>query len=174
MAQRHTFTQNATHRPLTTAHLAQTMSLLEMNNNELAEKIQKELANNPALELKEDYRCPVCGKKLVNQVCSVCSRPASLDPSDPIVFVSSRNNYSSSYSSRSSNDYDSFEDFSVDTEDLPFYVLNQIRTELKPDERVIAAALLHGLDDNGFYPSPWLSWQFITMFRFQKSNMFAL
>ena len=154
MAQRHTFTQNATHRPMTTAHLAQTMSLLEMNNNELAEKIQNELANNPALELKDDYRCPVCGKKLVNQVCSVCSRPPSLDPSDPIVFVSSRNTYSSSYSSRRSEDYDSFEDFSVDTEDLPFYVLNQIRTELKPDERAIAAAILHGLDDNGFYPQP--------------------
>ena len=75
MAQRHIYTQKAQHRPLTTAHLAQTMSLLEMNNNELAEKIQNELANNPALELKEDHRCPVCGKRLVNQFCSVCSKP---------------------------------------------------------------------------------------------------
>jgi RNA polymerase sigma-54 factor len=154
MAQRHVYSQKATHRPLTTAHLAQTMSLLEMNNNELAEKIQQELSNNPALELKEDYRCPVCGKKLVNQFCSVCSSPPTLDLTDPIVFVSSRNSYSGSTNYNRGDEIDRFEDFSVDTEDLPFFVLNQIRTDLKPDERAIAAAILHGLDDNGLFPTP--------------------
>ena len=68
--------------------------------------------------------------------------------------VSSRSSYSSSYASSRGDDYDRFEDFSVDTEDLPYFVLNQIRTELKPDERSIAAAILHGLDDNGLFTTP--------------------
>jgi len=38
-------------RPLTTAHLAQTMSLLELTAEELRQKIEGELAENPALEL---------------------------------------------------------------------------------------------------------------------------
>ncbi len=154
MAQRHIYTQKAQHRPLTTAHLAQTMSLLEMNNNELAEKIQNELANNPALEVIEDRRCPVCGKRLIGQFCSVCSSPRSLSGNDPIVFVSSRYSNGSGRSSRRQDEYEHFEDFSVDTEDLPFYVLNQIRTDLEPDERPIAAAILHGLDENGLYQNP--------------------
>jgi len=154
MAQRHIYTQKAQHRPLTTAHLAQTMSLLEMNNNELAEKIQKELANNPALDVVEDRRCPVCGKRMVNQFCSVCSSPRTLDTNDPIVFVSSRYGSGNGRSRRRQEEYERFEDFSVDTEDLPFFVLNQIRIELEPDERPIAAAILHGLDENGLYPSP--------------------
>lgn len=154
MPQRHIYTQKVLHRPQTTAHLAQTMSLLEMNNDELAEKIQNELANNPALEVKEDRRCPVCGKRLVTQFCSVCSSPKSLNPDDPIVFVSPRYRTGTGGGSSYQDEIDRFEDFSVDTEDLPFYVLNQIRTELEPEDRGIAAALLHGLDENGLYQSP--------------------
>jgi RNA polymerase sigma-54 factor len=154
MAQRHIPYQGPGHRPMTTAHLAQTMTLLEMNNHELAEKIHSELANNPALEVKEDYRCPTCGKRLINQVCPSCSIPPSMDEYSPIVFVSTRRTNTYSGSTSYSEDRDSFEDFSAESEDLPLFVLNQIRTELEPDERLIAATILTSLDDSGLCPTP--------------------
>jgi len=153
--QKHILRPNTSHRPMTTAHLAQTMSLLSMNNSELAEKIQSELSANPALEIKEDHRCPSCGRKLVNQDCPSCSRPESISNYEPVVFVSTRQ--SNSYSSSSGGydmDQDSFEDFSAEVEELPIFVLNQIRTELEADERLIAAHILTSLDDNGLLPTP--------------------
>ena len=154
MAQRHIPYHGPGHRPMTTAHLAQTMTLLEMNNNELAEKIQSELANNPALEVKEDFRCPTCNKRLINQVCPSCSIPPSIDQNSPIVFVSTRRTSTYSGSQKYSDDTESFENFSAETEDLPLFVLNQIRTELEPNERLIAASILTSLDDNGLCPTP--------------------
>jgi RNA polymerase sigma-54 factor len=143
----------STHKPMTTAHLAQTMSLLEMNNHELAEKIQGELANNPALELGSDKRCPACGRKLVNGMCSTCSRPDSFDPHAPVVFVSPQRQFSSSrrYSSNG-EEIASFEEFSPQEEDLAMFVLNQIRTELAPKDRPIAAHILTSLDEDGLLP----------------------
>ena len=43
-------------RPQTTAHLAQTMALLELTTAELHQKVEAELARNPALELIEEIR----------------------------------------------------------------------------------------------------------------------
>jgi len=40
-------------RPLTTAHLAQTMALLSLTNVELRQQIESEIASNPALEIKD-------------------------------------------------------------------------------------------------------------------------
>ena len=51
-------------RPTTTAHLAQTMSLLELTSAELRQRVESELANNPALELVEENHCPTCNRKL--------------------------------------------------------------------------------------------------------------
>jgi RNA polymerase sigma-54 factor len=45
-------------KPQVTAHLAQTMSLLEMTVEEIQQKIRTELSNNPALEISEERRCP--------------------------------------------------------------------------------------------------------------------
>jgi RNA polymerase sigma-54 factor len=140
---------------MTTAHLAQTMSLLEMNNHELAEKIQGELANNPALEMGSDRRCPACGRKLVNQMCSTCSRPESLDPLSPVVFVSPQRHYSSGRRrTADGEEIASFEELSAQEEDLAMFVLNQMRTDLEPKERPIAAHILTSLDADGLLPIP--------------------
>lgn len=155
MAQAHLTYHKASHRPMTTAHLAQTMSLLEMNNYELLEKIQGELSNNPALELNEDPKCPACGKRLINRLCPSCSKPTSSDVFEPLVFVSARNDSASStYYQKSGEDIDSFVDISPQTEDLASYVLAQIRTELKFEERIIAAHILTSLDDDGLLSIP--------------------
>ncbi|MGD0708859.1 MAG: hypothetical protein ABSA51_10445, partial [Anaerolineaceae bacterium] len=76
-------------RPATTAHLAQTMTLLALPVDELEEQIESELASNPALELSEERRCPQCKRLLPEHgPCSVCSRSASPDRDEPVVFVS--------------------------------------------------------------------------------------
>jgi RNA polymerase sigma-54 factor len=58
--------QSTEYRHLTTAHLAQTMSLLGLTVTELRQKIETELAKNPALELVDERRCPDCKRKLVS------------------------------------------------------------------------------------------------------------
>ena len=60
-------------QPQTTAHLAQTMTLLSMNVDELMQEINKAMGENPALVMKEDRRCPGCGHPLKdNQPCPIC------------------------------------------------------------------------------------------------------
>jgi RNA polymerase sigma-54 factor len=54
-------------RPLTTAHLAQTMTLLSLTVGELRQQIDSELASNPALELIEERRCPSCHRSAASQ-----------------------------------------------------------------------------------------------------------
>src|SRR4030042_1552800 len=81
--------QDQSIRPLTTAHLAQTMTLLALSNLELRDKVLGELANNPALELLEDRVCPACHRHLPQPgPCPACSRPQAED--GPIVFLSPR------------------------------------------------------------------------------------
>ncbi len=82
-------TQHLSIRPLTTAHLAQTMTLLELTAEELRQKIEAELASNPALELMEEPRCPNCHRPLPGSgPCPVCSSPQrQLSPEEPIIFI---------------------------------------------------------------------------------------
>jgi RNA polymerase sigma-54 factor len=136
-------------RPLTTAHLAQTMTLLSLTAAELREQIESELAANPALELVEERRCPTCSRLLPpHGPCPACSRPLGPSPDEPIVFISPREDF---YTGSGLSAEDLPEDnFSTATEDLPTYVLRQIATELDKDDRGLAAYLLTHLDEDGF------------------------
>src|SRR5512137_415286 len=81
--------QDQSIRPLTTAHLAQTMTLLALSNLELRDKVMGELAANPALELLEDRVCPACHRHLHQPgPCPACSQPS--EDGGPIVFLSPR------------------------------------------------------------------------------------
>ena len=153
MAQRHVPYQGPSHRPMTTAHLAQTMTLLEMNNHgqhirSLHHSDYITRSNSDKVIDENDI------ERLINQVCPSCSIPPSMDQHSPIVFVSTRRTNSYSGSRSYTDDKDSFEDFSAEVEDLPFFVLNQIRTELEPNEQLIAASILTSLDDYGLCPTP--------------------
>ncbi len=141
-------------RPTTTAHLAQTMSLLELSALELQEKIEAELSSNPALELIEGRFCPTCQKPLIDTLhCPVCSRPKNLSNEDPIVFISPREEFNR-YSAIDDEQEISFEDTTVECEDLPIYVLRQIASELAEADRPIAAHLLTSLDKDGLLRTP--------------------
>lgn len=135
-------------RPLTTAHLAQTMTLLSLTSEELRQEIDAELSKNPALELVEERRCPTCHRMIPEGgVCPVCSQPSIMNPDEPIVFLSPRDDFipKSDYAEDSNLD----EPYSASQDELPTYVLKQIAPDLEEEERPIAAFLLTHLNEDG-------------------------
>lgn len=138
-------------RPLTTAHLAQTMHLLELSTSELAEKISSELASNPALEIVQDRRCPNCRRPLRTPgKCPVCAAHDGTE--GPIVYLTPR-------------EYGGFGGYGAGDEDGEFrelqaqeklgeHLLRQIGPELAVEERGVAAYLIASLDENGFLSEP--------------------
>jgi RNA polymerase sigma-54 factor len=147
-------TQTHSLRPLTTAHLAQTMTLLSLTAVELRQKIESEVASNPALELVEERRCPSCRRPLSGPgPCPVCSHPQGLSADQPIVFVSPREDF---YNPRGSGSLASGEmpddDLAAEAQDLPTYVMRQIAPDLRPEDRLLAAHILTSLDDDGLLP----------------------
>jgi len=142
-------TQRLALRPQTTAHLAQTMTLLELPNTELKERIDEELAHNPALELLEEVRCPQCHKPLPRTgPCPVCMLPQAGSGDQPIVFVSPRSDFTNPRRNLSSDELPA-EELAAASEDLPTYVMRQIAAELAVEDRPIAAHLLTCLDEDG-------------------------
>ncbi|MEA4811952.1 MAG: hypothetical protein VB108_05215 [Anaerolineaceae bacterium] len=133
----------------TSAHLAQTMTLLSMPATELAEKIETELSTNPALELINERRCPKC-KRLLNETgpCPVCSQPSDYSSQEPIVFISPREDFFTRGSGDANDSPD--EPYASEEVDLPTFVLTQIAGDLAVNDRLIAAYILNHLDEDGF------------------------
>lgn len=141
-------------RPQTTAHLAQTMSLLGLNSHELSQKIEAALASNPALELVEGRRCPTCGRQLrAHTFCPVCvGKNASASAEEPVVFIAPPDG---SYGGQRQSGEELPEEFnSAEPETLASYVLSQIAAELESLEQEIAAHILTSLDDDGLLTIP--------------------
>ncbi len=136
-------------RHLTSAHLAQTMTLLSLPNEQLLQQIESELSANPALELVDDRKCPTCHRALGKDgICHLCSQPEHINQEEPIVFVSSRDDLNF-------GDYVSADDIPEDNystveDDLPTFVLRQIAPELNAKDRLLAAFILTHLDEDGF------------------------
>ncbi len=147
-------TQSQSLRPITTAHLAQTMTLMSLTAQELYQKIEVELASNPALELVEDRYCPSCKRSLPTAgPCPVCSHAQKDANNDPIVFVSSRDDFYTPRNRRMEEDLPE-DEIGAQVEELPVYVLRQIATELDPQDRPIAAHILTSLDEDGLLRQP--------------------
>lgn len=137
-------------RPMTTAHLAQTMTLLALTNEELRQQIETELAQNPALEYVEERRCPQCHRLLTGvSACPVCSKPQSDNIDEPVVYISQREDFYQG-SSVGVDDEQKDDQFSSSVEDLPTYVMRQIAPELAQQDRQLAAYLLTHLNEDGF------------------------
>jgi RNA polymerase sigma-54 factor len=138
----------------TTAHLAQTMALLELSWDDLRQKIEKELSSNPALELLDESFCPTCHRKIrENSLCPVCSKPRNEFTDQPIIFLSSRSDFIPGSGLSSLEEHTSEEWLAVD-EDLPTHILHQIADEISPDERPIVVHILTCLNDDGFLDVP--------------------
>ena len=139
-------------RPLTTAHLAQTMALLSLTNAELRQQIESEIAANPALEIKDERRCPTCKRVLPERgSCPICTQSPIGNKDEPVVFISPRDDfYSSSY--REGNDVDSMieDSFTPSKEDLSAYIYRLVAAEISDVDQQILIFLLASLDDDGF------------------------
>jgi RNA polymerase sigma-54 factor len=135
-------------KPLTTAHLAQTMSLLVLSNQELQDRVDAELSTNPALELLDERVCPTCHRTLsAGGICPICSLGDEFS-GEPIVFLSPRE---SAYPSRRSPLEDApYDNELVAPENLALSVLQQLAADLQPEDRPLAAYILSSLDDDGF------------------------
>jgi RNA polymerase sigma-54 factor len=143
-------TQKPLLRPQTTAHLAQTMALLELTTLELHQKVEAELARNPALELIEELRCPTCHKILHNnQPCPTCTNSAQGAPDQPIVYLSSHEDFFTKPRSSAFSDDLPDDNLAPNREALPAYILRQIGPELAVDDRPIAVHILTSLDEDG-------------------------
>lgn len=139
-------------RPLTTAHLAQTMALIELSAVELEQKVQSELAQNPALEVKDTRQCPICKKQYSEKgPCPRCHPAQTPKPDQPIIFVSPRYDFTPR---KSLEDTIQDRDMQLALDDLPTYVLKQIAPELPPEDRKIAAYILSNLDEDGLLEVP--------------------
>ncbi len=137
-------------RPQTTAHLAQTMALLELSAIELRQKIEAELARNPALELIEEFRCPTCHRILHNnKPCPTCTNALNSSADQPIVYLSCHEDFFNRPGTRNSADDLPDDNFVPDREGLPSYILRQIGPELQVEERQIAVHVLTSLDEDG-------------------------
>jgi RNA polymerase sigma-54 factor len=137
-------------RPMTTAHLAQTMSLLALNTLALRQKVESELARNPALELIDEHRCPTCQRILrASSPCPTCSRPQSSSPEQPIVFLSARQDFYLSPGSSTTQGDQSSDDYPPQKVDLVEHILRQIGPELPAEDRQIAYHILTSLDEDG-------------------------
>ncbi|HHX08529.1 MAG TPA: hypothetical protein GX730_03745 [Chloroflexi bacterium] len=132
----------------TSAHLAQTMTLLSLTAEELQQKIDSELASNPALELVEERRCPMC-KRLLPPTgpCPICSQPKLEDSDDPIVFISPREDFYTGGITGGTEVPD--EPYISESIDLPTYVLKQAAGDLAVEDRLLAAYILNHLDEDG-------------------------
>ena len=152
MSLNHLQGQKQAQSPLTSAHIAQTMTLLYMTSSELLQEIDLELSKNPALEVIDERRCPMCGRKLPpTGPCPICSQPKSENPDETIIFISPRDDFYSYSGSKSPFSSDVPEDpYSFVNLDLPTYVMQQAAPDLAVDEREIAAMILLNLDDEGF------------------------
>ena len=139
------------HTVLATAHIAQTMSLLSLNVDELGEKINTILAENPVIELNEPTHCPQCGRPLHNtRLCPVCSQSQNGD--EPIVFLSPRWDVAEFGDQRghfTTDEEITFEEYLPQARDLPTYVLKQLAPNLAPEDRPLAAYILNCLDEDG-------------------------
>jgi RNA polymerase sigma-54 factor len=147
-------TQSQSLRPLTTAHLAQTMTLMSLTAAELQQKIEATLASNPALELVEKRYCPTCHRPLTGvEPCPICSRPQGATSGEPIVYVSPREDFYTPSGKSFSGEIPG-EELAPEIQDLPTFVLRQIAPDLPPEDRSIAAHILTSLDEDGLLRIP--------------------
>ena len=136
-------------RNFATAHLTNTMRLIEKTCVELEAEIATELAENPALQIVDQHHCPECRQPVENFPCPNCEmRRRSMDQDEPIIYLSPRS--AALPPPRSSQDDMPFASRVRQPESLRDYALRQLVLDLKEGDRKIAEHVLERLDERGF------------------------
>ena len=147
--------QNQSLRPLTTAHLAQTMTLLQLSSLELKQKVEAEISSNPAIEVTDYSTCPSCSRPLPgDHPCPICNGNFDNLEDAPIIFISPRSDFLVPGKVTHKLEESSPEERIAATEELHAYVFRQVAPDLNPNDIPIARHILTSLDDDGLLNVP--------------------
>ncbi len=140
--------QRQERRQAATTHLVLTTNLLGLNVAELETRVTLELAENPALELETELRCPRCGRPLENgATCPDCLKREAADGHTMIIEVP-RPLHSHSIPDEPDEDWTASLARSVPLRD---YLWEQLAPSLETEaEHVIGAYLIERLDEHGY------------------------
>lgn len=127
--------------------------ILALSSQELAQTIQHELSQNPALEVEENSQCPTCGGPLEDGRCSNCTKQTDSNDSkveDVSDWDSER--YGDYVSGRSGGDDDDYDPLARITseESLTDMLLTNLAAQVGEADVVIAEYLVGNLDDRGY------------------------
>jgi RNA polymerase sigma-54 factor len=126
--------------------------ILALSSQELAQTIQHELAQNPALEVEENSQCPTCGGPLEDGRCGNCTKQT--DPSDNKADEVSdwdSERYGDYVSNRGGDedDYDPLARITSE-ESLTDILLISLAAQVGEADFMIAEYLVGNLDDRGY------------------------
>ena len=125
--------------------------ILELSSLELQQAIQTELDENPALEMAEMTKCPVCGGAMQGNVCPHClSQKRELNQPDNTQ-VEPGEDYIPTHGFSASGD----EEFDPLTQvaaqmTLPERLLGELQSLIPSEDMPIAEYLVGNLDENGY------------------------
>ncbi|NPA06668.1 MAG: hypothetical protein GXO54_04605, partial [Chloroflexi bacterium] len=134
-------------RPQVNLALAQVVQLLPMTVVELRQRLEAVLAENPALEVAPSTRCRGCGRPILEgEWCPYCRPPARAEH-EPILFVQP---WALEPWEPIPDTYrEPWEQTWRQPLTLAEYVARQVMPELRPEQKLIAEAILAALDDDG-------------------------
>jgi RNA polymerase sigma-54 factor len=125
--------------------------ILELSSLELQQAIQTELEDNPALEMSEVNKCPVCGGAMEGNVCPHClaqkrelveNNDSYTEPSDDYVPTSG-------LSSSGDEEFDPLTQVAAQMT-LPERLLSELQSLIPTEDMPIAEYLVGSLDENGY------------------------
>lgn len=128
--------------------------ILALSSQELAQTIQHELLENPALEVEENVQCPTCGGPMEEGRCANCTRPGEAsDGKVDDVSDWDADRYSDYASNRTNNDGDDEYDplaRVTSEESLGDTLLLSLEAQLPATDYLIAEYLVGNLDERGY------------------------
>jgi RNA polymerase sigma-54 factor len=126
--------------------------ILELSSLELQELIEKELEENPALELIETTVCPTCGAAMTGPVCTHCLSHAQKSK-DLVELHQDEDDYFSETPAgglhRSDDEFDPMTIVATQVT-LEEHLLNELRPMLSDEQVRIAEYLIGNLDTRGY------------------------
>jgi RNA polymerase sigma-54 factor len=132
-----------------TTHIIVTTNLLTLNNAELEEQVEAELAENPALERVDSQRCSRCGAIIETPPCSHCMKELL---AGHMLHVEASPRQGSSEGSWD-DDYDPMQALAQPTR-LADHILSQLGPLIARNAAPIALYLAESLDERGFLAVP--------------------
>ena len=129
-------------------------SVLKMSLQDLQQFLELQIAENPALALEEDSRCPICGCVLAGDSCPVCGSESMLDGQD--AEEGGDDWQEGLWTSPGRADDECHEPFShvAAPKSLAEHLKEQLRVAVRGEERRVAEFLIDSLDEDGYLREP--------------------